>query len=379
MAISTKDIPAIDDHFHIFDRSHERPFFEQHFTLSMLPVPKEDIRNTLTYRILHKEMQRYFNMPGASIDKIIAERERQCTEDPMYIDKLYQDANLKAVLADIGFPNKEFCGYEIDYDERQTLIPHTVLRKIVRIEPIIFQLLNDGISRTYPEFRKALKQELRNSVQREKAVAIKTVIAYRTGLCIHKESDEIIAQAYQRYSTDIKDQASNKIFRDDMIYATLEICTEMDLPMQIHTGMGDAPALDVRKANPTDLYDIIAAFPTAKIIIVHAGYPYVAETGIMVNEYPNVYVDLSEMIPFAGIAAERTLLTLLEMCPVNKIIYGSDNNSVPETAWFSAIYFRRYLEKVLNRLIDDGVIDDAYAMEMAEMIMYRNAERIYKL
>ena len=149
--------------------------------------------------------------------------------------------------------------------------------------------------------------------------------------------------------------------------------------MQIHSGMGDSPALDLRKANPLDLLELIVAFPKVKIIIVHCGYPYIAETGMMINQFPNVYADLSEMVPYASIVPERALLTLLEMGPANKIMYGSDSNYVPEVAWFAAIYFRKCLQKVLNGLVAGEVIDEPYAMEMAEMILHKNAERVYKL
>lgn len=379
MGITTKNIKAIDNHWHVFDHDHERPFFEQHFSLSTLPVSKEDIRNTLFYRMVYKELKRYFDMPNATMDEIAAERQKRYAADPMYVDKLFQDAGISAVLCDIGFPNPEFSGYSVDYDERASKIPNTEIRKMVRIEPLIYTLLNDGTAREYPAYREAFKAFLKENIEKEQAVAVKTVIAYRTGLNIHKESDDVIADAYKKYSADIKDQASNKIFRDDMVYAAMEVCEELDLPMQIHTGTGDYPALDLRRANPLELHELIKAFPNVKIIVVHCGYPYIAETGTMINQFPNVYVDLSEMVPYASIGAERALFTILEMGPVNKIMFGSDSNFVPEVGWFAAIYFRKCLEKVLNGLIEDGVVDEDYAMEMAEMILHQNAERIYKL
>ena len=127
--------------------------------------------------------------------------------------------------------------------------------------------------------------------------------------------------------------------RDFLVFQTLEACLRHDIPLQLHTGVGDSPIIDLRNSNPLLLINILKDehFGKAKIVLVHAGYPYTAEAGYLANNYPNVFIDVSEMNPFASIGIEPKLLELMEMAPLTKLFYGSDGYNIPELFWFSAV------------------------------------------
>ena len=378
--INLDDHYVVDNHYHAFAKSKETDAFENHWTVSELNVDKIDIRHTLLYRMVNRELKRFLNLPeDATMDEVVEKRNEAYGDEKKYIDGLHRDAKIKTLLVDIGYPNKEFSGYDIDFDYFGALSPSTEIRKMVRIEPIIYNLLQKNLE--YTEYTPSFKEAVYAQIEEHKAVALKTVIAYRTGLNIRENDEKAVERCYKRYLAEPADMEAQKVFRDKMFHLALEICLHLDIPLQIHTGMGDAPFLDLRKGNPLDLYGIISAkkYADAKIVLVHAGYPYIAETGHLANHYPNVWVDLSEMIPYAGICVEAKMLELLEMAPTTKIMYGSDNNKIPEIGWFTAVYFKKHFAKVLEKLIADEVIDEQYAYEMAEMILSKNAEKLYKL
>jgi predicted TIM-barrel fold metal-dependent hydrolase len=145
--------------------------------------------------------------------------------------------------------------------------------------------------------------------------------------------------------------------------------------------MGDTPFIDLRLANPILLYDLIndPLVKNAKIILTHGGYPWIEEAGFLVNTYPNVYLDLSETIPFISIGVEEKLLNLFEMAPTNKIMYGSDGYNIPELHWFSSIQTKNALGRALNKLLKNEYIDEAWAKEIGEQILSNNAKLIYNL
>ena len=109
---------------------------------------------------------------------------------------------------------------------------------------------------------------------------------------IKKWSDKEARDAYNRFIqkplqdyTKIPPGPDEKILRDYFVVMTLLKCRENDLPMQFHTGMGGAPTLDLRKANPILMQDILAVdeIKETKVVLTHAGFPYCEETAMMTS------------------------------------------------------------------------------------------------
>lgn len=96
--------------------------------------------------------------------------------------------------------------------------------------------------------------------------------------------------------------------------------------MQVHTGMGDSPEIDIRLADAAHLRWLISDghFGEATIVLVHGGYPHHAGAGFLASAYPNVWLDVSEIVPFIGPGVTSRVLELFEMAPLSKITYGSD-------------------------------------------------------
>lgn len=57
-------------------------------------------------------------------------------------------------------------------------------------------------------------------------------------------------------------------------------------------GIG-VPGLRVAMGNPLLLEDVLVRHPRLHVYIMHAGYPYLAETVAILRTYRRVYVDVS--------------------------------------------------------------------------------------
>ena len=112
---------------------------------------------------------------------------------------------------------------------------------------------------------------------------------------------------------------------------------EHDVPMQIHTGMGDFE-VNLVLCRPAFLMDLLRfpAYRACRVLLVHSGFPYHREAAYMANVLPRVYLDVSEGIPFAGHAARDIFRDMMAMAPLNKVCYGSDGYAVPEINYTSA-------------------------------------------
>jgi uncharacterized protein len=88
---------------------------------------------------------------------------------------------------------------------------------------------------------------------------------------------------------------------------------------------------------------------------------------------------MGEAILFAAGEATELVRELLGLAPASKILFSTDASLVPELYWLGARIGRRALARVLDEHIADGAIDEATALGMAEQILWRNSERVYRL
>jgi predicted TIM-barrel fold metal-dependent hydrolase len=80
------------------------------------------------------------------------------------------------------------------------------------------------------------------------------------------------------------------------------------------------------------------------------------------------------MVP---LGMSKGLADVMDMCPVNKILYGSDGFIIPEFYWFAAVVFRRKLGALLQEIIAQGMYNEGYALDVAKMILSGNAANFY--
>ena len=141
------------------------------------------------------------------------------------------------------------------------------------------------------------------------------------------------------------------------------------------------PVLDLLKANPILMQYILAddEVKKTKVVITHSGYPYCTETGYLCSVYPNVYCDVTQISPYFGIAFKKAIFGLLEFGPANRIMFGSDGGSIPETHWMGIWQGVKQLGVALDELVSGDWITSHEAFEFAELILYKNAKKLYKI
>ncbi len=383
-----KGLKVVDSHCHAFAPERENQPFERYLTLSALPIDKEDLVNTLLYRIVVSELKRLLKVEGPHI-RVIEERNKRYKRDPkQYIKTLFRDAGIEAMLVDTGYPSELFSGYNVPLDEFSATVQCSV-HEVYRVENLVISLLSKRLSlgEAVEEFNQVIDAKVEAG-----AVALKSVIAYRTGLAVQKRTDEEAGRAH-REIMGLLDSGSDlmglvrskapqvKTVFDYFLYEAVRGCSRQRVPLQIHVGMGDVPGIDLRTSNPLQLQEFIADEETreVRVIFTHGGYPYLEEASFLAATHPNVYIDFSETLPFVSVGAGNRLMSLLEMTPVTKLMFGSDCFNVPELAWISALIAKRELASMLNELVDKWRLDDEWALEAARGILAGNAERIYKL
>ena len=63
----------------------------------------------------------------------------------------------------------------------------------------------------------------------------------------------------------------------------------------------------------------------------------------------------------------------------SRIMVGTGQHGIPEMAWISAKIIRKSLSDILDHAVEQELLTKEQAYETAEMILYGNAARMYRL
>jgi predicted TIM-barrel fold metal-dependent hydrolase len=106
-------------------------------------------------------------------------------------------------------------------------------------------------------------------------------------------------------------------------------CVELGVPLSIHTSANWSTQAINTLGHPQNLDPVARDFPELKIIMSHAGYPWVLEAVLLAWKYPNVYLELAAHRP-KYLAALGTgwepLLRFGQSTIADKVLFG--------TGWF---------------------------------------------
>jgi predicted TIM-barrel fold metal-dependent hydrolase len=253
--------------------------------------------------------------------------------DPLeYASLLLQATNTEVLLIDDGFPEPSV---SVEWAELGELAA-CESRPIMRIERVFGESGADGVARAVA------------SARADGFVALKTVAAYRGGLDLN-----------------VPDVRAG-------LEAALEANAADPLPIQFHTGFGDAD-LTLPLADPGLLKPLIERYDGTPFVLLHC-YPFVREAGWLAHVYPNVFFDLSLTIPHVSRPA-AALGEALELAPASKLLYASDAARTPELYLLAATWWRDTLARVLPELLEDP----ADAEATARLILRDNARALYDL
>jgi hypothetical protein len=298
-----------------------------------------------------------------------ARLERLRADATGYLQELWRDAQIEGLVVDEGFPLPIIPAAELS---REAGVP---VHRVVRIEPWIAED-RDGAA-GYDELEDALVARLETAAAHG-AVAFKSVIAYRTGLDITQPSTAEARAAFRLWREDgfRETRTHAKPVRDRLLERTLEVASASGVPVHIHSGGGDPDSL-VAHARPAGLFDLLKRHPQQPVLLIHAGWPWTDEAAFMASILPHVYLDLSIGIPWASLAIDRLIETALGVAPPSKVLYGSDEASEPEVAWFAAHVAREALERVLGRAVEHRWMTTAQAVAVGEDVLAGNCRHLH--
>lgn len=304
---------------------------------------------------------------------VAAARARELAADATaHVRRLVADQRIEAVIADDGYPQPA-----VERAVFQEALGVPVYR-VARIEPLIVEL--QGRDLGWSDFEASFDASLDEAAADPWLVGFKSIIAYRTGLDVGHPSAAQAAAAYAEWRTGgwQKDRGPGKVVRDYLLRATLRACRRHDRVMHLHCGGGD-PDIVLAHVRPQDVYELLHDHMDQPIVLIHGGYPWLAEAAYIASILPYVYVDLSEFLPWASLGIDRELEMLLGVVPAGKLLYGSDEASEPEVLWVAARMAREALERVLEAAVTRDLLTAEEAARLGRGVLAENTRRLHGL
>jgi hypothetical protein len=378
-SVDLSHIPLADNHCHGIHHMQgpvDLSAWRRLFTESTDPgMRSEHVATTLFYRRLIRAMAAFFECEPAEDVVLTA---RNTYDDHNLIQKLLRAANCEVLFLDKGYPSPE------------STLSDTVLgdlagcrvASMLRMELLMQRLIAEHT--TLSAVIDALRMEL-NDVRGQGYVALKSIVAYRTGLDIRTWTTSDVEAAFTEARREVQEKGSvrlaHKPLLDTLLHVTFEEAARQALPMQFHTGYGDTDA-DMLLANPLYLRGILEQrkYRAMPVILLHECYPYTRQGAYLATVYENVYLDLSYGIPFLGYDEMLEFTrAAFDVAPYSKLLYSSDGVGVPELHWISALDGRRILGQVLGERMTNGDLGATEAEAAGKAVLRDNAMRLYRV
>ncbi|MGW2381877.1 amidohydrolase family protein [Streptomyces sp. NPDC001658] len=245
--------------------------------------------------------------------------------------------------------------------------------EVVRLENVAEAVAAEGVEPG--EYGERFRAAAQRAVRRPEVVAVKSVAAYRTGFALdpaRPSGSEVTAAAGHWLAT------GGRLADPVLVRHLLWTAVDLGLPLQLHTGFGDAD-IRMHRVDPTLLTDWLhLTAGTIPVLLLHC-WPYQRQAAYLATVFERVYVDVGLTLHYVGPARARAVLAeVLEITPFRKLLYSSDAYGVAEFYHLGALAFREGLAGLLQERVDADELSLPDALRIATWAGADNARQVYR-
>ena len=373
-------LPAMDTHCHSFPNAPSEltsDLLRDSISVSLRSVTSALNETIMLNRIAIRELANHLGC-NTTFDSVVEARNARSVQDyTAYIGDRFGTQTFSGLLFDPGFPAAPM----IDGRPFASLVPIPIwegyrIERFVPASGSFHGLANVHAAQPFNSVLEEFEAALDFEASSPGFTFFKSIIAYRTGLSIRIVEHHEASSAWENHR--VYGDTYEKPIRDYLFAITCRKAQQHGVPLQLHTGH-TSHVNTWPNVNPILLTPILNSLPDiarTRIVLVHGGYPYCLEAGYLTSVYPNVWCNLSLMIPWASVGIARRIEETLESAPTSKLMYGSDGINIPEMNWLGALVGRRGLGRALTTMAQNGLLSIIDTEEVAADIHFRTAEAV---
>jgi hypothetical protein len=314
--------------------------------------------------LVHYLSQRFGCAPD--IDVILKIRNSFTSVDmPAYTKSLFEEENIIGEVVDSALPMG---------DSKLNCFP-TKIYRLFQLDPLF--TTNLKLCVTYGELLDKLDAAVRAAIK-EGYIGVKYHVLEKTIQLPHLVEKDEAKQLYDLA------RGGDSFATEQVYYAVfahmLGLTQELDFPIHIHTGItGKTGHGLVHNYDPLYFCPLLNSdrFFRSHIVFLHCSYPNTRNVAIMANTYPNIWLDISQILPWVSVNFPQIIEEVLGIAPHSKIMFGTGAHDHPEIIWMAAKIAKSSLETVMKNAVERGIFAQSQAHETAELLLYKNALRLY--
>lgn len=216
------------------------------------------------------------------------------------------------------------------------------------------------------------------------AVAFKDQTPYRRGINYSNptkaEAEKVFnfIMTHQRSANQYP--GSMKPLDDYLFHALLRLVKEIDLPVQLHTGLLAGMRQNVAEANAIQLAPVLELHRDVRFDLFHANWPYGGEWLFLGKNYPNVYLNFCWANIIDPIYCQNLFKQAISSVGMGKVfLYGSDFVGYADHAWAHAQIAKENLAIALTDMVELDYLCVEDAKDIAVHWCYENPRRFFNL
>jgi predicted TIM-barrel fold metal-dependent hydrolase len=207
------------------------------------------------------------------------------------------------------------------------------------------------------------------------AIAVKSQHAYARTLAWQERDDADAETVLQKVLRGVDISPAEMLCLGDWNLARgIELAIEYNLPIKIHTGYlaGNDRFHDPDRTRPSHLVPLFHKYGAARFVLMHTAYPYIGEILAVAKHFPNVFLDMCWAWSIDSLEAANFLRRMIHTVPINKTFaFGGDVFAPAQTVGYAA-QARAWLNRALQAEIDEGLLTEAQAIQIATRLMRAN-------
>lgn len=215
---------------------------------------------------------------------------------------------------------------------------------------------------------------------------IKSALAYERILKYNRTDYSLAENIFNRILSSIGGwevftpvNTDTKPLEDYLMHVLVQTASELDIPLQFHTGLLEGNGNNITNSNPTHLINLFMEYPKARFDIFHAGYPYGGELCTIAKNFRNVYVDLCWSHIISREYTVKFIEEMIDTVPASKIFgFGGDYLFIEGVCGHLRIAKENIALALANK-VEKGYLTKKEGFEIAKRMLYDNPKEFFGL
>jgi hypothetical protein len=348
------------------------------------------VQNTALYRYLLRSLSDLYDISERDLEgegwKEVSRAIREANQRPDWFEHVFRErAHIRVCLLD----HPDLCPWGSFEADRRYFIPVLRVDDFMMGSPFLTRIPRNTAAEIAQRLGRGQIKDLDDLTELVDHVfeqhvagggrAIKVAMAYSRCLQFQGVSRAEARYQFKQVMAGAYGPDARKV-SDFMLGYCVQRAIEHNLPIQVHTGMqtGNGTWTRLEGARPNHLTNLFHWFPKARFVLLHGGFPFTGEAGVLAKTFPNVYLDFAWVPLVSPTAARNALSEWLEMVPGNKIMWGGDVQTVEEL-YGAVLALREVLGSVLTEKVQGRYLTLDGAAALARGIIADNATRLFGL